>query len=889
MGTEENLALSDIHDIIDSNGEGFLNRAFTQNLNTGIEFCLASVSRIESNLSKNLGEQNYKKIQNLNYFDNEKYLNIHIINSFIARDERGRLAGVAHIPNSNNELLNKGLIIDYKYLNTGTLPHEVGHSLGLFHTFEVANNPTFENCNVITLPTGESKVVCCDNDDCLKFGDFVCDTPPDVSILTDCVVGDCENQNSIRDNFMDYNKFSFCDNSFTDGQANRMLNTIHQFYPKFLQENACQGCSENHYEPNNSISQANTSAFPLVFEGEETTETILGAIGKYDDKDIYRLRLRETGMVNIWIEHPTADYDLKLYEEGNTIPISYSANRGTKTDRITFRKADSATKNVYIEVESNRGYFDCGERYKLNVRYVPFNDCPPSILTPLPRDIMDNGSDCDRLEWVFTWTECPNATRYEIEAYGIDFRVLRASGGGTNTTFSSANTGSQYYAFADGTDFSNYCRVRALVNGSWTTWSRPVYFAVEQYGVDCNISAQVNDLLLGGSNSLPHNEYRALKTITSNNIVLDQTNVDFLAGEQIVLESGFTVETGATFSARIQDFTESCDVAISSPSNGDILDNGCQSQDDDVEWNFNWNDCQNATKYHLYVRDRGRNVPMIDEDNITSSSYSFREAMFVPDEAISDWYCRVRAFVNGSWTDWSSEIDFSLEPLNTDCPTTCVPTITTPVEGGLMDNGCSDFSNPLEWNFQWTACSGATKYNVRAKRVSAGNYNLHKSTTTNSYHGSENSYIANHNRLNWECEVQAYINGVWGDWSEKVIFDFEPLNTDCSSPSPLGSDINIETNQNSVVIRETQHLLTQIAPNPFTNQTTINYYLPANTHTNIVVTDINGQVVKKLADRKQFSGWHNINLDATNFAEGIYFLTVQTDNEVKTDRLIIVK
>ena len=128
--------------------------------------------------------------------------------------------------------------------------------------------------------------------------------------------------------------------------------------------------------------------------------------------------------------------------------------------------------------------------------------------------------------------------------------------------------------------------------------------------------------------------------------------------------------------------------------------------------------------------------------------------------------------LDGTWSD-SVEVTVvsSLYP----------PDLISPEEGDVLDNGCEDFSNPIEWDFDWSDVSIATKYHIYVIGPNATIPIIDHTVYASSYHSYRmGSYIANANRFNWAWKVRAGDdNGNWSEWSEERHFDVEPLNTDC--------------------------------------------------------------------------------------------------------------
>ncbi|MCB9326460.1 MAG: T9SS type A sorting domain-containing protein [Lewinellaceae bacterium] len=182
-------------------------RFFLANLNPEGK-CTNGIVRVNSSLTNH---QSYQRplLKELSFWDNTRYLNVYIVKSI-----NGNVAGYASFPGGPPD--EDGVVVQHNYFgNTGsangfpgrTLTHEVGHWLGVYHTF---NNS-------------------CGQDVCTD-GDYVCDTPPTFEPNYSCItLNTCDNDlpdlNDQKENYMDYTPGS-CKNMFTSGQKMRMQSSL---------------------------------------------------------------------------------------------------------------------------------------------------------------------------------------------------------------------------------------------------------------------------------------------------------------------------------------------------------------------------------------------------------------------------------------------------------------------------------------------------------------------------------------------------------------------------------------------------------------------------------------------------------------------------------------
>jgi hypothetical protein len=204
-------------------------------VDTEIQFCLAQkkpdgtpfngINRVSYTGSqiRTTGAQKAGLAANA-YYDRERYLNIWVVSDI--KDQNNNSMNIGGYSNINYTRGIDGIVMRYDFmgdyngcnscfnsLSRGTvLAHEMGHFLGLFHTFQ-------DGC------TGGI-----DSTDCHKKGDLCCDTRP-CNQTYDCPTGstqpDCPNltyysgQDDNRNNYMSYAD-EVCKDNFTQNQKEIM-------------------------------------------------------------------------------------------------------------------------------------------------------------------------------------------------------------------------------------------------------------------------------------------------------------------------------------------------------------------------------------------------------------------------------------------------------------------------------------------------------------------------------------------------------------------------------------------------------------------------------------------------------------------------------------------
>lgn len=165
-------------------------------------------------------------VKGLAYWDSEKYLNIWVVNTIAAiGGVSGTVLGYAQFPwDRQSKPTTDGIVIRADQVGTvgtgrqdqagRTLTHEVGHWIGLYHTFQGG---------------------------CFGQGDGVADTPPVAAASSGCNKGqnscssDVPNLPDQIENYMDYSDGT-CMELFTTGQKSRVHSILNQ-YRTFLYNN----------------------------------------------------------------------------------------------------------------------------------------------------------------------------------------------------------------------------------------------------------------------------------------------------------------------------------------------------------------------------------------------------------------------------------------------------------------------------------------------------------------------------------------------------------------------------------------------------------------------------------------------------------------------------
>ena len=240
VGSGNNIAYSDVLKGLENLNAVFANKGVYETpdgVDTGIEFCLAKrtpdgkpFDGITRHYDSVVGDTdpcdpgtnmlNDGIVKSFEPWDCCQYINIWLVTDLYDGNSCS-LLGYATLPSGN--CAGQGIVQESAYWvsQDGALvtAHEMGHYLGLYHTFEGG----------------------CINSNCNFDGDRVCDTPPDDAQFAPCDANTCSTDSpDLQDdntNIMDYSNCKPI--HFTQGQTDRMKGTLETTRSCILDSEAC--------------------------------------------------------------------------------------------------------------------------------------------------------------------------------------------------------------------------------------------------------------------------------------------------------------------------------------------------------------------------------------------------------------------------------------------------------------------------------------------------------------------------------------------------------------------------------------------------------------------------------------------------------------------------
>lgn len=315
---DENISFDQILQGVSDLNEGFANvNSYDRGsgLDTEIRFCLATidpngnftngVTRKEHSLTVMNMNKDDAALKNIVRWDPTRYINIWLVEEILPACDIDP-AGYATLPGAHGGPLD-GIVCEASTFGFASKVaiHEMGHYLGLLHTFEGG----------------------CSNGDCTLEGDLICDTPPDNttgslpnceaanSCATDSLSGFDSDVADLATNYMDYGNLG-CFHDFTPNQSERMNGVVATIRASLLATPTCVTICDDGVLP--------TSYFEMSAN-----------------------EIREGGTITFTKIGPDADYEWQI--NGTTVSTDRIYNHtfnegGTYTVTLVVRKPDNGVQ-----------------------------------------------------------------------------------------------------------------------------------------------------------------------------------------------------------------------------------------------------------------------------------------------------------------------------------------------------------------------------------------------------------------------------------------------------------------------------------------------------------------------------------------------------------------
>ncbi|MCB0670244.1 MAG: hypothetical protein KDC80_30665 [Saprospiraceae bacterium] len=109
-----------------------------------------------------------------------------------------------------------------------------------------------------------------------------------------------------------------------------------------------------------------------------------------------------------------------------------------------------------------------------------------------------------------------------------------------------------------------------------------------------------------------------------------------------------------------------------------------------------------------------------------------------------------------------------------------VPELITPGEGEVLDNGCINESDGINWSFDWDDCSKARYYRIYVIQQNEADPIIDLETQNSAYtFGCDTCFIEDIGTNKWYWFVLAVTPDGETEWSITRTFSLEPVNHDC--------------------------------------------------------------------------------------------------------------
>ncbi|HSG28583.1 MAG TPA: T9SS type A sorting domain-containing protein, partial [Candidatus Krumholzibacterium sp.] len=78
-------------------------------------------------------------------------------------------------------------------------------------------------------------------------------------------------------------------------------------------------------------------------------------------------------------------------------------------------------------------------------------------------------------------------------------------------------------------------------------------------------------------------------------------------------------------------------------------------------------------------------------------------------------------------------------------------------------------------------------------------------------------------------------------------------------------------------------------PNPFNPATTIRFSIARKGYVSLNIYDVTGRMVAKVLNKEMDEGDHSVSFQANGLASGVYFYRLETNDEIQTRKMILLR
>lgn len=201
----------------------------------------------------------------------------------------------------------------------------------------------------------------------------------------------------------------------------------------------------------------------------------------------------------------------------------------------------------------------------------------------------------------------------------------------------------------------------------------------------------------------------------------------------------------------------------------------------------------------------------------------------------------------------------------------------------------ADFRNPNELNASISISGFGNNYTFETNTCggnSGYSYEWRKSNNPVSY-GTVQSTSSSYSSMLTEGEWYIKLTVTSGVQSVDA---YTTVNVNsCDSPDPCEVDPLMSNSVNEESDLPEKLDLLPAYPNPFNPSTQISYSLPEAQQVKLAVYDISGREIAVLADEQKQAGNHIVNFDASGISSGVYFLRMQANGTVQSQKITLIK